>query len=299
MGGAGPASTRCSANYSFMISPKLKTAAVGTAALILMLGIGPNTAKSGEQNEHVKTLSGIEITTADRYKLITARMVLDHTSGFPNWRSNNPDRKLDIKFTPGTKYSYSGEGYLYLAKVIAHLTGKDLSNLDGLFQQEVCIPLNLNEARFGTNDYVTKHLATGYDGDKTVSDRSWDRILFNPACGLHTEAVSYAKFLIAVMEDKGLKKESMGEMLKAQVRMPDDANDKKYNGITEWSLGFGRKPSIYGINYTHGGNNRGYTSTFVFNKDKKFGYVFFSNFSQHNPSNELQHSIETFLTNGK
>ena len=59
----------------------------------------------------------------DCYMLITARMVLNHTTGFPNWRSNNffnqEDGKLFMDFTPGTKFSYSGEGYVYLAKVIA------------------------------------------------------------------------------------------------------------------------------------------------------------------------------------
>src|SRR5262249_49289907 len=46
-----------------------------------------------------------DIAHDDRYKLITARMVLTHRTGFPNWRTG----KLDIKFTPGTQVSYSGE----------------------------------------------------------------------------------------------------------------------------------------------------------------------------------------------
>ena len=40
-----------------------------------------------------------------RYKKITARMCLDHTSGLPNYRSGEPDQKLRILFDPGTKYS--------------------------------------------------------------------------------------------------------------------------------------------------------------------------------------------------
>jgi len=101
-----------------------------------------------------------DIEQDSRYKLITARMVLCHTTGFPNWRSFNPDGKLDLKFTPGTKFSYSGEGYKYLSLVIAHLTGRNLSNLDSLFQQEVAQPLNMEHAHFGINAYVTKHLAS-------------------------------------------------------------------------------------------------------------------------------------------
>ncbi len=48
----------------------------------------------------------------DRYKLITAQICLDHTTGFPNWRENNPhnNNKLEIFFKPGARYSYSGEG---------------------------------------------------------------------------------------------------------------------------------------------------------------------------------------------
>ncbi|HET6541847.1 MAG TPA: serine hydrolase domain-containing protein, partial [Chryseolinea sp.] len=50
-----------------------------------------------------------DIDYDDRYKKITARMVLSHRSGFPNWRRDEPDGKLKIKFEPGTQYLYSGE----------------------------------------------------------------------------------------------------------------------------------------------------------------------------------------------
>jgi CubicO group peptidase (beta-lactamase class C family) len=47
-------------------------------------------------------------------------MLLDHTSGFPNWRSFNDDHKLNINYTPGSKFAYSGEGIL-----LAQLVGGD------------------------------------------------------------------------------------------------------------------------------------------------------------------------------
>jgi CubicO group peptidase (beta-lactamase class C family) len=234
-----------------------------------------------------------------RYKLITARMVLCHKTGFPNWRPNYTG-KLKIEFTPGTKFSYSGEGYMYLAKVIAHLTYTTLENLDSVFQQEVCKPLNIKHAYFGMNDYVAKHLARGYDGNQIHEDLDFIKN-FNPAGGLCTEAMSFANFLIAVMNNKGLKKESIDEMLKAQVQLPDDDSQRKYFGGTEWSLGFERKPSIYGMNIAHGGNNWGFSSSFLFNKDKKFGYVFFtnSNSCHYHGCPELWKKLEPFLINGK
>ncbi len=246
-----------------------------------------------------------DIVHDDRYKLITARMVLNHTTGFPNWRSNNffnqQDGKLYLNFIPGAKFSYSGEGYVYLAEAIAHLMNCDLSNLDSIFQQEVCKPLNMKHAYFGMNPYVGKHLAAGHDEDKIVYSHSWDRTLFNPACGLYTEAMSFANFLIALMEDKGLKKENMDELLKQQVILPADDHQRKGFGITEWSLGFSRKPSKYGMNLAHGGNNWGYSSQFLFNKEKKFGYVFFTNSNScHHPQcPELWQKLEPFLINGK
>jgi CubicO group peptidase (beta-lactamase class C family) len=42
-----------------------------------------------------------------RYKKITARMLLSHTSGFPNWRWVENDRKLKIHFEPGSHFAYS------------------------------------------------------------------------------------------------------------------------------------------------------------------------------------------------
>jgi CubicO group peptidase (beta-lactamase class C family) len=234
-----------------------------------------------------------------RYKLITARMVLCHKTGFPNWRPDYTG-KLKIEFTAGTKFSYSGEGYMYLAKVIAHLTNTTLSNLDSVFQQEVCKPLNIKHAYFGLNGYVAKHLARGYDGNNIHEDIDFIKN-FNQAGGLCTEAISFANFLIAIMNNKGLKKESIDEMLKAQVQLPEDDSQRKYSGVTEWSLGFERIPSIYGMNLAHGGNNWGFSSSFMFNKEKKFGYVFFTNSNScHAPGcPELWRKLLPFLIDGK
>src|SRR5262245_12589079 len=46
-----------------------------------------------------------------RLEKITARIVLSHRTGFPNWR---PGSSLSIHFTPGERFSYSGEGFIYL-----------------------------------------------------------------------------------------------------------------------------------------------------------------------------------------
>lgn len=74
---------------------------------------------------------------------------MDHTTGFPDWRWLDPItgewdglRKMYIQYDPGT-FSYSGEAHNYLAKVIAHLNGLTLKDLDSLFQQEIARPLGM------------------------------------------------------------------------------------------------------------------------------------------------------------
>jgi len=189
---------------------------------------------------------------------------------------------------------------MYLARVIAHLTKTTGKDLDGVFQQKVCRPLNIDHAYFGMNEYVTKHLARGHNGNRIDEDLDFIRE-FNSAGGLCTEAMSYAKFLIAIMNDKGLKQESMKEMLKTQLQIPDDDNLNKYFGATGISLGFDKKPSAYGENYIHGGNNRGFSSYTIFNKDKKFGFVFFTNSNSCSFPGcpELWQKMEPFLLDGE
>ncbi len=89
-----------------------------------------------------------------RSKLITARMVLDHTTGLPNWGGT----PLEFLFTPGEKFNYSGEGYVYLQKVVEHVTGK---SLEELAQQEVFVPLKMEHSTFRWRPILANQLVIG------------------------------------------------------------------------------------------------------------------------------------------
>jgi CubicO group peptidase (beta-lactamase class C family) len=64
-----------------------------------------------------------------RYKQITMGMLLDHTSGFPNWRRFTDDKKLSINFPPGSRFAYSGEGIALAQMVVEAVTGKSVNEL--------------------------------------------------------------------------------------------------------------------------------------------------------------------------
>ena len=72
---------------------------------------------------------------------ITARMVLSHSTGFPNWRPEN--QSLCIHFQPGERFSYSGEGFVYLQRVIESLSGH---SLEEYMQGNVLQPLDMRQS---------------------------------------------------------------------------------------------------------------------------------------------------------
>ncbi|MCX2450174.1 serine hydrolase [Pedobacter sp. PLR] len=234
-----------------------------------------------------------DIAKDTRYQLITARMVLSHTTGFPNWRYfDKRDEKLYkqgelyLKFTPGTQFSYSGEGYYYLAKVIAKLNNLTITTLEPIFQAEVAKPLRLKKAWFSSHKYITQHKVKGHIKGKPF-DKAWptsfpeqDSTWFEAAGGLHTEALTFSKFLIALMDGQGLSKHMVDEMFKAQVQLDKNSPHYLYNGDTAWGLGVAIRPISYGTIYEHGGNNGDAQSGFKINLANHNGYVFFTNCDQ-------------------
>ena len=241
-----------------------------------------------------------DIEKDSRYKLITARIALTHQTGFPNWRYfEKPDSELHVpygqlwlKFTPGTQFAYSGEGYFYLAKVVAHICGGNLKTLNNVFEREEARPLGMKHAWFSGNEYISAHKATGHKKGK-VFYRKWptsfpdqDSSWFGAAGGLHTEALSYAHFLTAIIARKGLSQATYTEMLRPQVVVPRTSDAYIVGGDTEWALGFAMMPKLDRVFYEHGGSNGNFQSHFILDLKSKTGYVFFTNCDQGDALNQ-------------
>jgi CubicO group peptidase (beta-lactamase class C family) len=208
----------------------------------------------------------------ERYKLITPRMVLSHSTGFPNWSNNKP---IEIGFLPGTGFSYSGEAHQFLTAYLAVANKTNFKKgLDSIFQKEVAEPLGMNHSYFVGNNYFKTHKATGYVAGKPKE--LWLPKSFGAAHTLHSEALDFTKFLQAMIKGDGLSKKSYEEMLKEQNHFKED-NELRHTGQTGWALGFSMKPTPYGMRYLHTGNNTGFTSYCCFYKEKKYGLVLFTN----------------------
>ena len=217
---------------------------------------------------------GISEESQEWYKLLTPRMILSHSSGFPNWAK---DQKIKLAFKPGTDFSYSGEAYQYLAAVVGQLNGVGWEEgLNQVFLDEVAEPLGMEHTSFTWTDYIEEHKAMGHQNGKTT-DKLEHGKSFGAGYSLHSNAQDYAKFLVAMLQQKGLQKGLIEEMLKEQNHFKDDNPIKEEVGQTGWGLGFAQKPTENGTIYLHTGNNHDFQAYCMILPDKDFGLVLFTN----------------------
>jgi len=94
-----------------------------------------------------------------RYLKITARMVLNHTAGFPNWR--NGAETLPVLFEPGQLFSYSGEGYVFLQHTLERITLKTLEDLGKIHVFE---PFEMTSTSFVWQTAFQSKIAVGSGG---------------------------------------------------------------------------------------------------------------------------------------
>jgi len=173
---------------------------------------------------------------------VTIRMLLSHSAGFMNptwpydrgraWEPFEPTRweqlvammpYQEIQFKPGTRYSYSNPGFIYLARIIEKLSGDPW---ESYVRKNIFAPLGMNESYFRTTPYylaarrshnysvdvdsathavrVTDHGAD-FDPGITVPNGGWNAPL--------SELASWAAFLTSGVADSiVLRRASLEEM---------------------------------------------------------------------------------------
>ena len=151
----------------------------------------------------------------DRYKKITSRMLLDHTPGFPNWRWFEDDHKLHIHFDPGSRFAYSGEGIALLQLVVETVTKKPLEDL---MQGRVFQPLGMTRTSMVSHLRFESNSANGYD-EQENSLGPQRRLQAQAAGSMKTTPADFARFMQAVLQGQGLRKETKDLMLSPQIEI--------------------------------------------------------------------------------
>lgn len=213
-----------------------------------------------------------------RLDLITPRHVLSHQSGFPNWRPGSDP--LTIHFTPGDRFSYSGEGFVYLAAAVERITGQ---TLEAFMRRTVFDPLGMSSSSYVWQDRYERLKVYNHSllGDLAGRRTPWRA---NAAASLHTTAGDYARFVAAVLAGQGLRPATARAMLSPQSR-PDErgintataAPTGRSAPALAWGLGIGLEQDGEAWSVWHWGDNGTTKAYVVASPARGTGVVFFAN----------------------
>ncbi|MDH4197643.1 MAG: beta-lactamase family protein, partial [Candidatus Aminicenantes bacterium] len=203
-----------------------------------------------------------------RYKKITARHVLTHSTGFPNWLRGRP---IVFNFDPGARFSYSGEAYSLLAAVVAKTTGKSFNDF---MAESVLTPLGMEDSSYVWLDKYEKRFSSAHDFAGNRLDRR-KATRPTPGASLYTTALDYAKFLVALLEGRDLTEAAWKAMLSPQIEV--FARDQGEDKVFDWGLGVGLHQTEKGPAFWHWGDNGEFNAYFEVLRAEKRGVIVFLN----------------------
>jgi CubicO group peptidase (beta-lactamase class C family) len=217
-----------------------------------------------------------------RWRTITPRMVLNHSTGFANFSFLEPDGKLRIHFDPGSRYSYSGEGMLLLQFGIEKGLGIDLGKD---LQRLVFDPLNMPKTSLIWRPDFAENVVDGWRLDGSVEPHD-QRERIRVAGSMDTTITDLANFAAALVSGKGLSKASHAELLRPAlpIRSPsqfpvlaDDAPVADQPANTAASVGLITFTGPQGAAFFRGGHNDSTGNTLVCVEKKQRCVLIMSN----------------------
>jgi CubicO group peptidase (beta-lactamase class C family) len=225
-----------------------------------------------------------DIAGDPRYKQITMRMLLDHTSGFPNWRRFTDNKKLRIYFTPGSRFAYSGEGIALAQMIVETVTKKSINELmnDRIFR-----PLGMNRTSMVWEERFEDDYANGYDEEgKSLGPERRER--GDAAGSMQTTLRDYARFVQAVLSGAIPDKKHREMMLRQQISIaskhefPTLSTETTRENDTihlSYGLGWGLYFTSYGEAFFKEGHDEGWRHYVVCFDRPKIGMLIMTNSS--------------------
>jgi CubicO group peptidase (beta-lactamase class C family) len=154
-----------------------------------------------------------------RWEMITPRMCLTHSTGFNNFWFIEPDQKLRIHFEPGTRFSYSGEGFILLQFVIEHGRKAQGLGLDvGDLTNATFDRLGMTRTSLVWRDAFAGNHADGWNDQGQPQDHD-RRSKVRVAGSMDTTISDLPKFAAAVVRGDGLSAASRAEMIKRSLHL--------------------------------------------------------------------------------
>jgi CubicO group peptidase (beta-lactamase class C family) len=231
---------------------------------------------------------------------ITIRQLLNHSAGFRNstfpykngkdWQPFEPTKYsqveamlpfTEILFKPGSRYSYSNLGIVFLGQIIERLTDDDY---EVYVDKNILKPLEMYRSYFDATPYhLVQYRAHSYyieNGKRTEGRFDANSGITVSNSGLNSplpDMIKYLNFLIGDARKKEiydgvLKRSSLEEMFQSTISAPLDANGND-GFTTDIGLIFfldRRNGKTY---LGHGGDQNGFISYIEFNPKKRTASV--------------------------
>lgn len=149
----------------------------------------------------------------DRWRLLTARHVLNHTTGFHNFRWLEDDRTLRFHFAPGERYAYSGEGFYVLQLVLEEGLGLDVG---AEMQRRILEPFGMTRTSMQWRPDFRPNLADGYAMDGSFEPHD-ERSRVSAPGSMDTTIEDQARMWAAFVNGEGLSAASRAELVRPQL----------------------------------------------------------------------------------
>lgn len=217
-----------------------------------------------------------------RWKKITPRHLLTHSSGFANYAFVEPDGKLKFHFDPGARYAYSGEGIILLQFAIEKGLGIDVG---AAVSRRVFAPLGMTRTSLTWRPDFSANLADGWMADGKVEPHD-ERGRVRAAGSIDTSIADMAKFAAAMARGWGLtaatRKAYAAPQLAITSRqqfptlLPEAAPEQRWRGLAA-GLGVVSFTGPQGRGLMKGGHNDSTANTMVCVEAKRRCVVILSN----------------------
>jgi len=207
---------------------------------------------------------------------INGRMVMLHRTGLPNWREGSwrNDDPLLLKCEPDSRFTYSGEGFLYLQRAVEQITRKPVAEW---MQVRLLDPLKMHRSSYRWHAHFASNVAGGHDKNGRFEENRRFYREGNAAFSLYTTPSDYARFLIEIMKlDRSapysVKSKLLEEMTTLQVEC--EQGDPKSRRSLGWIVD---APEDGGYVRHTGTNGAGFHCVSRFAPDRGAGCVIMSN----------------------
>lgn len=154
-----------------------------------------------------------DLASDERWKKLTPRILLSHTTGFANFRWLEEDNKLRFHHDPGTRYGYSGEGYYIMQLILEE--GLAL-NVGEEMQRRIFDRFQMPNTSMQWRPDFAENLADGYRIDGSMEPHD-ERSSVSAAGSMDTSIRDQANMWAGIVSGEGLSRASRSALVSPQI----------------------------------------------------------------------------------